>query len=367
MNNKFTNAKDAPLTRQEVIDLIEGNGVRRVGVALGNWLHPDELGDEKQDAIAKMYEEYPDDIQLFYLKKPALFGEAGDKYTWCDVPNADPSIGRVGSVGVDEATAIEWDVFNQISEDTPDINEPTMFMHAPEPDGRYRMCWLSNGPWCRLWDYRGMANSLMDLYMEAENVHKVNRKVVRFFKAAIKRGVEEANIDAIGLGDDFGMQEGPFMSPEMFDEFYLPYYKEICDCAHEHGLHVFMHCCGDVRLLLPSFIKSGIDVLHPIQKYAMDEQEIFDKYKDDLAFWAGMDLQRILPFGSVEEVKEEARHFIDVFYQEGKGKMIFTLNNRIQDNVPMENLLAFIEEAHRYGLEKGKNDIKNIERGIVHE
>ena len=33
----------------------------------------------------------------------------------------------------------------------------------------------------------------------------------------------------------------------------------------------------------------------------------------------------------------------------GKGRMVFTLNNRMQGNVPIENFIAFIEEAHRYG------------------
>ena len=145
------------------------------------------------------------------------------------------------------------------------------------------------------------------------------------------------------------MQKGPFMSPEMFREFYYPYYVELCEYAHSLGLHVWLHSCGDVRKLLPDIIKSGIDVLHPIQKYAMEEQEIADTFGNQISFWAGIDLQRVLPFGSVEEVREETRHFIDVFHQRGKGRMVFTLNNRMQGNVPIENFIAFIEEAHRYG------------------
>lgn len=364
--SKFPEAKYLPLSREEMISLIEGKGVRRVAIATGNWLHIDELGEEKQPVLTQLLKEYPEDMQVFYLKKPSLFGEPGDKYTWCDVEGADPSIGRTTAVGVDEVSAISWEVFDQISEDTPDINEPTMFCNAPEEDGRYRMLWLSNGMWTKIWDYRGMTNSLMDLYMEPEHVHKINRKVTNFFKGVMKRAVEEGiNIDAIGFGDDLGMQKGPFMSPEMFEEFYFPYYQEICEYAHNLGLHVFLHCCGDATVLMPLIIKSGIDVMHPIQKYAMDEKQTVENYKDDLAFWAGMDLQRILPFGTVEEVKAEVHHFIDTFYQPGKGKMIFTLNNRIQDNVPLENFVAFIEEAYRYGEQKGKTDSFNIERGLV--
>ncbi len=350
----FKNAKVQPLTRQEMIDLIEGNGAKRPAVAIATWIHNNILSEEKGVIIDKLREDYPDDMQVFYLKKPSLFSETGDKYTWCDVPGADPRVGRTTRVGVDEETAIEWDIFNEISEDTPDINHADMFCHSPEPDGRYRMLWLSAGPWSRIWEYRGMTNSLMDLYTDPENVHKVNQKVVRFFKAAMKRGVNEAQIDAIGLADDFGLQEGAFMSEEMFEEFYFPYYKEICDCAHELGLHVFVHSCGDIKSLIPLIIKSGVDVLHPIQKFAMNEKEIMDSHKDDLSFWVGMDLQQVLPFGTTDEVIQETRFLVDTFFQKGKGKLLFTFSNRVEDNVPIENIVTYIEEAHRYGAEVGK-------------
>lgn len=365
MSDKFSKAKYKPLTREEMKSLIAGNGVRRPAIAMGHWMHIDEMKEEDQPVIEKLFEEYPEDVVVFYVKKPALFDDTGSKYTWCDVPNADPSIGRSGPVGIDEVSAISWETYDQISPECPDVNEPTMYCNAPEEDGRYRMAWLSNGPWQKVTDYRGLTNGLMDLYMEPERMHNIARRVTDFFKACIVRGVKEANIDAVAFGDDLGMQKGPFMSPEMFEEFYFPYYKEICDCAHAHGIHVWLHTCGDVRLLIPYFIKAGIDVLHPIQKYALDEVEIANTYKDDLSFWAGMDLQRILPFGSKEEVIQEVHHFIDTFYQKGKGKMIFTLNNRIQDNVPIENYVTFIKEAYRYSDEVGKKDEYNIERGIV--
>ena len=346
---KFPKAEMLPLTREEMISLLKGNGTPRVGVACGNWLHIDELALQDQKPVEDLLERFPEDMQVFYLKKPKLFAEDGDRYTWCDVAGADPSIGRKEIVGVDEEHALDWEVIRRISEHLPDAEEATMYCNAPVEDGRDRLAWFSDGPWTRLWDYRGMTNSLMDLYTNPEDVHHVCRRVVDFFKRAAKRGVEEAHIDGIAFGDDLGMQKGPFMSPEMFREFYYPYYVELCEYAHSLGLHVWLHSCGDVRKLLPDIIKSGIDVLHPIQKYAMEEQEIADTFGNHISFWAGIDLQRVLPFGSVEEVREETRHFIDVFHQRGKGRMVFTLNNRMQDNVPIENFIAFIEEAHRYG------------------
>ena len=354
MNEKFKNAKYQPLMREEMISLVEGKGARRPAIACGHWLHIDLLHEEDQPKVEKLLEEYPEDMQVFYLKKPCFFGEGKDKYTWCDVPGIDPRVGRTHSVGADEETVISWENFYKISEDVPDINEPTMYCYAPEEDGRYRMVWFQYGPFQKATDYRGLTNSLLDLYMEPEGMKAIAQKITRFFKAAIERGVKEANIDAICFGDDLGMQKGLFMSPEMFREFYFPYFKEICDCAHSYGLHVWFHSCGDCYDLIPQLIEAGIDVLHPIQKYAMDEKQVAENYGDKLAFWAGMDLQQVLPFGSKEDVINEVHHFIDTFYNNGKGRMIFTLNNRLQNNVPVENFITFIKEAYRYSEEVGK-------------
>lgn len=105
-NEKFKEMKYKPFTRQQMIDCIEGKGAPRPGVAIGTWIHLDLLSKDKQEVLKELFKKYPEDMQEFYVKKPSVFGEPGDKYTWCDVENADPSIGRTTTVGVDEETAI---------------------------------------------------------------------------------------------------------------------------------------------------------------------------------------------------------------------------------------------------------------------
>lgn len=351
---KFKDCKYLPLTRKEMMDMIAGKPVRRPAIAMGSWIQPAILSKEKQIIYKeKILDVYPEDIVQFYIKKPSTFGKAGDKYTWCDVDGADPHIGRTEVVAVDVENAIEWDVYDKISENIPFTDNEDMFMHAPEEDGRYRLGWMSYGPLSRIWEYRGITESLMDMYMNPEKVHHVNRRVTNYFKGIIDR-YEEGNLDGVGFSDDLGMQKGPFMSPEMFEEFYFPYYKEICDYAHAKGLHVWQHSCGDIRLLLPMLIEAGIDVLHPIQKYALNPEEIVRDFGDDICCWAGMDLQHILPYGSKDDIIEETQHLINTFYMPKHSKLILTVGNRMEDNVPIENVITYIEEAYRYGEEVGK-------------
>lgn len=340
--------KTVPFTRQEMIDCIEGRPTRRPAVAIGTWIHLDQLSEDKQRHLEKLYADYPFDMEAFYIKKPATFGQPGDRFCWCDVKDADPHIGRTKSVGVDEESAISWEVYDQITPELPDPAGVDLFEGWPEDDGRYRMAWLSYGPWSRIWEYRGMTNSLMDLYTDPARVQSINDRTMRWFKEVIDQVAAGHRADAIGFGDDHGMQKGPFMSPKMFRKFYFPFYKELCDYAHSRGLHVWLHCCGDAMKLLDQFILAGFDVLHPIQKYAMDETAVMEKYGGKIAFWSGMDLQQILPFGSQEDVRQEVHHLVDTFYAPQKTRTIFTVSNRLEDNVPVENIEAFIQEVYAY-------------------
>ena len=95
---------------------------------------------------------------------------------------------------------------------------------------------------------------------------------------------------AMFVTDDLGAQRGPMFSPRMFREVFKPHYKRVIDHCHALGLDFWLHTCGDVGLLMDDFVDLGIDVIHLIQKYAMDEQAIADKYKGKICFWVGVDM-----------------------------------------------------------------------------
>jgi uroporphyrinogen decarboxylase len=362
--SKFGQAKVLPLTREQMIDLIEGRYLGRPAVVNeGHWLHIDELDPSKHEVLNQLVQDYPCDVQPFYVLKPKNFGSPGERYVWCDVPDADPALTRDPniSVGVDEETAISWEFINQISQDVPDPDSVDILINAPTPDGRYRLFQASTFFFNRMWLYRGLTNSLTDMYTDPEFLHAILRKLAKYYKRIVSIAVERADIDGVTFCDDLGMQQGSFMSPEMFEEFYLPYYQEVFDHVHALGKHIWFHCCGDVSDFAAILIKAGIDVLHPIQKFANEEKRFIQQYGNQVTTWVGMDLQRVLPFGSQAEVKQETRFIIDTFMAVN-NRLILTISNRLEDNVPIENFISFVEEAYRYGqyvVEHGVGDNKS--------
>lgn len=152
-------------------------------------------------------------------------------------------------------------------------------------------------------------------------------------------------------GTDFGTQRGPFLSNRTYRSLYAPFHKRVNDWIHTHTpWKTFIHSCGSVRKLIPDFIEAGFDILNPVQCSAtgMDPQELKSNYGDQIAFWGGgIDTQKTLPFGTVQEVRDEVRERMRIFGP-GGGFVFNTIHN-VQPLSPVENVLAMYQTVQEYG------------------
>jgi hypothetical protein len=158
------------------------------------------------------------------------------------------------------------------------------------------------------------------------------------------------DIDVVYLcGNDFGTQQSTFCDLETFRDLYLPYYRKMNDWIHGHtGWKVFKHSCGAVEPLIEGFIEAGFDILNPVQVNAagMDPRVLKDKYGDRIVFWGGgVDTQKILSFGSPDDVKEQVVRLCETFA--ANGGFVFNTVHNIQANVPVGNLVAMFETLNK--------------------
>ncbi|MFA5786071.1 MAG: uroporphyrinogen decarboxylase family protein [Actinomycetota bacterium] len=152
-------------------------------------------------------------------------------------------------------------------------------------------------------------------------------------------------------GADFGMQNGPFLSPAMYRDLFQPFHKAVNDWIHQHtSWKTFMHSCGSIMPLIGEFIESGFDILNPVQTSAvnMDPRELKARFGDRITFWGGgMDTQRVLPFGTPDEVRSQVKERIEIFGS--GGGFVFNPIHNAQAGVPVENLLAMYEAVREFG------------------
>lgn len=160
------------------------------------------------------------------------------------------------------------------------------------------------------------------------------------------------NIDILGLdGTDYGAQNNELFAPELFEELYLPFFKQQNDWVHRNtSWKTWQHTCGSVTRIIPMLIATGLDILNPVQTSAagMDPAWLKSEFGSKITFWGGgVDTQKTLPFASPEEVAGEVAERVRLFAP-GGGFVFNTIHN-IQQATPPQNIVAAYDTARTFG------------------
>lgn len=196
-------------------------------------------------------------------------------------------------------------------------------------------------------------NLFTEIALNPSRIHRFLDRVVEYHLANLEKFLEAFGpyVDIIGFGDDLGMQTGPQISPAMYREFFKPRHALMWQTAKKKFPHlkVALHCCGSVYRLLPDLIEAGLDIIQPVQITAkdMEPEKLKREFGRDIVFWGGgCDTQRILPFGTPEEVRKDTHHNITVFAP--GGGYVFQQVHNIMAGVPPENIVAMFEEVNSF-------------------
>lgn len=204
---------------------------------------------------------------------------------------------------------------------------------------------------------RGWDTFLLDLLMDRPFAERLMDRLLQANLERFERYAETVapHVDVIQFEDDLGMQDRPLLRPELYREVVKPYHEQLFRFAKSRcGAHLLLHTDGAVAPLIPDFIDMGVDILNPVQVSAagLDPRVLKREFGDHIVFWgAGCDSQRVLPFGSVQEVRDEVVRRIDVLAP--GGGFIFAPVHNIQSEVPVENVVAMFETAREYGSRAG--------------
>ncbi len=231
-----------------------------------------------------------------------------------------------------------------------DWPSPDQFDHAPlaEQCQRWDAHALLYGfadIWQRPALVRGWEDMFVDMVERPDWVHYLCRKFTDFYKEDYSRAAEatRGRIDLYLLISDLGSQSKPLISVPMFREFVAPYIREMVQCIHSLGGKVIYHSCGFVQPFISELIELGVDVLDPIQpvRSEMLPERLKADFGGRLCFHGGIDMQHLLPRGSPDQIRAEARRYCDVLGRD--GSYILAPSHLFQPDVPPENILAVYE------------------------
>lgn len=198
---------------------------------------------------------------------------------------------------------------------------------------------------------RGEEQAFVDLVENPEIVHYCLDRLFELAYQDTLRTYEAipGKVIVTYVAEDLGGQTALMYSPAQIREFLFPGMKRMIELVKQSGAFVFHHTDGAVREILPDLIELGIEVLNPIQWRCpgMEREGLKRDFGDKVIFHGGVDNQYTLPFGTVDEVRQEVIDNLRILGA-GGGYILAPCHN-IQSVGPAENVVAMYETGYEYG------------------
>jgi uroporphyrinogen decarboxylase len=199
---------------------------------------------------------------------------------------------------------------------------------------------------------RGVAETMMDLLTDdspalilARRRNDINREVTR-------RTIEAAGgaIDFLWMGEDLGTQHAPLVSVATYRRRIRPIHQQFVDLAKAFDLPVIVHTCGASSWAYEDFIAMGIKGVDTLQPECTNMAPAYLKrtYGGRLAFHGCISTGGPVAFGTVADVERVCRETLDIMMP--GGGYLFAPTHCLQDNSPVENVVAMYRTAHTHGF-----------------
>jgi uroporphyrinogen decarboxylase len=266
--------------------------------------------------------------------------------------------------GTVRGTRPSMDQYLRFAVETPEDFEALKTRYDPSDPRRYPPWWASRvRAWsvrqhplclcvncamglysnCRIW--MGTENLSVAFHDQPKLVHEMMDFIADFTIEALRRAVEDVDIDYFNYFEDFAYKTGPLFSPDTFREFLLPRYKRINEFLCSHGVEIItLDSDGNTEVLIPLMLEAGINGHWPLEVAAgMDPRKLRREYGRDLALSGGID-KRALARGR-KAIEEEVLSKVPPLLEE--GGYIPTVDHTVPPDVSYADFLYYMELKRR--------------------
>ena len=229
----------------------------------------------------------------------------------------------------------------------PDPHDPARWEGLPQfvaaNADRFRYVSVPYSLFERAWSLRGMSQLMIDMLEAPEFVDELLDAITDFQSRIVAEALRH-DIDAVKFGDDWGQQTGLLFGARLWRRFFKPRLATLYGMVKRAGKAVVIHSCGRVQELFPELIELGLDVFNPFQPEVMDPFEMKRQFGRQLTFFGGVSVQKLLPFGTPQEIRDQTRRLMDVVGH--GGGLIIAPSHDMPGDVPVANMAALVEAVH---------------------
>ena len=198
----------------------------------------------------------------------------------------------------------------------------------------------------------GMEDTLMNLMDEEEAtlsyIDRRNGMEMGVLERILDKAAEDVTF--VSMGEDLGTQRGPMIGMDLYKSVLRPRHQRMVDVAKHYGKPVMIHSCGSSSWAFEDFIDMGISIVDTLQPEAsrMEPAYLKEAYGGRLCFHGCISTAGPLAYGTAGEVEKNVRETLEIM-KPGGGYML-SPTHQIQDNSPVENVIAMYNAAHKYGV-----------------
>lgn len=183
-------------------------------------------------------------------------------------------------------------------------------------------------------------------YALYENPRLVERALDRYveWSSIVMERFNTIGLDFVITYDNIAFNNGPFLSPQMFREIFIPRVKQVANVCK---IPWVCHCDGNIMPIIDDLLTLGMNGLHPIESRCMDLEMVKEKYGHRVCLWGNVDLRYVLTRGTPEEVEEEVKKCIQRAAK--NGGYILGSSNGLPNYCKVENIWALAKAVKKYG------------------
>ena len=198
------------------------------------------------------------------------------------------------------------------------------------------------------WYFMDIPTLSYTLYEDPNLVLEITDTFADWVLAAASEVVKVGKIDAFFIADDMGASNGLLISPEHLKKYFMKSFAKMVRGLKDLGFPVIMHNDGNIWEILDDLVATGINAYHPVERAAtMDLGIIKKKYKGKLCPIGNVNNKTVMVFGTTQEVIRETIECLKIGAP-GGGYIIAT-DHSLHDDIPEENVWAYINTVKKYG------------------
>jgi uroporphyrinogen decarboxylase len=229
----------------------------------------------------------------------------------------------------------------KVSEDTLKILD---LMRAA--DDQY--CLMINGD--RTWAIPDGNEMMAFITKLSEKPQQLKDQAQEMIDDALEKAIifkKHGALDCFALCSDYCLNAGPFLSPQMFDEFVQPYLVQLIAGYRELGFYVIKHTDGNVMPILDRLVAAGPHAIHSLDPQGgVDMAEVKRRVGDQVCLIGNVNCG-LMDTGTDEEVAASARYALK--HGMPGGGYIFSTSNCIYTGMPLKRYDLILDVWRREG------------------